>query len=158
MEFVTYSNVPSFQKIISEILPPGIYIGKVVKVYDGDTFWIAINHGRLFRTKIRMRNIDTPEIRGGTPETKAKAIEARDLVARIILDQIVTVKITGMEKYGRHLGFVYPKPDTWKQNMNWSIPEYYKKLDETKRHFEGGMELNEYLLTCKIAIPMMYSE
>jgi endonuclease YncB( thermonuclease family) len=159
METATYSGTQSFQDLINNILPPGTYRGRVVKVYDGDTFWIAVDHnGALFRTKIRMRNIDTPEIRGGTPDTKKQATDARDLVAAIILHEIVTITITGMCKYGRHLAFVYPSGDTWKAKMGWSTAEYYKKLTDTKRHLHGGMELNEYLLGTGHAVPLMYAD
>ena len=87
--------------------------GKVVKVYDGDTFWIAlVEDNKVVRYNCRLYGVDTPEIRGGTEETKKKGQEAKQYVTRAILNKIVSVEVLNgkkinnkviKEKYGRLL-------------------------------------------------------
>jgi len=60
---------------------------KVVRVYDGDTFYVNIDKVHsLFGSElgIRVAGIDTPEMRGGTPESKAQAILARDFTVSFL--------------------------------------------------------------------------
>jgi len=89
--------------------------GKVLKVYDGDTITLAvIDCGKLVKYSMRLMGVDTPEIKGGTEETRKKAKEARDFVHEKIFDKIVEVNILNgkldengkivKEKYGRLLG------------------------------------------------------
>jgi endonuclease YncB( thermonuclease family) len=55
---------------------------QVVEVYDGDTFKIDLQGVHpLFGDKlpIRVKGIDTPEMRGTSEEVKALAIQAREL-------------------------------------------------------------------------------
>lgn len=62
---------------------------KVVRVYDGDTFYVNIDKVHsLFGEElgIRVAGIDTPEMRGGTPESKALAILARDFTANFLAE------------------------------------------------------------------------
>jgi micrococcal nuclease len=83
--------------------------GKVIDVYDGDTFTLAFySKGQLFRTKIRMLGIDTPEIRGKTEQERMKACVARDALSDLILNKIVDLKNMKMEvKWGRLLADVW---------------------------------------------------
>ena len=59
------------------------YRAEVVSVYDGDTFRadVSVWPSWTVRTAIRVRGIDTPEIRGRCDEEKTKAKQARKLVA-----------------------------------------------------------------------------
>ena len=85
---------------------------KVIKVYDGDTFWIAANNNDdIFRYKVRLFGIDCPELRDKDPI----AFAARDYVEDKLLDKIVDVDILTnrkvnnrlqKEKYGRLLAIV----------------------------------------------------
>lgn len=55
----------------------------VVSVYDGDTLTVDIpDVPAVFgeRIGVRVRGIDTPEMRGGTHETRQIAVQARDQV------------------------------------------------------------------------------
>lgn len=65
-------------------------IDSIESVYDGDTFTCVIDvglHGiKLHNQKIRVWGIDTPEMRGGTAETKQAAREARDALAQTLSD------------------------------------------------------------------------
>jgi micrococcal nuclease len=74
---------------------------EVVRVIDGDTIearahlWIGLS----LVSRIRIRGIDTPEMRGSCPEEKALAAAARDLLAALAGD---TIEISNIEndKYG----------------------------------------------------------
>jgi len=53
----------------------------VKRVYDGDTFYVNVYRVHsLFGDDlgVRVKGVDTPELKGGTPETKAEGIKARD--------------------------------------------------------------------------------
>lgn len=86
---------------------------KVVKVIDGDTFWIAGNHnGTITKFKMRLYGCDCPEIK--TEEGK----EVKNYVKSLLEDRIVSVSILNnkiyngkkiTEKYGRLIGFLFIK-------------------------------------------------
>jgi endonuclease YncB( thermonuclease family) len=91
-------------------------IAKVIKVYDGDTFTIAAWYDEcIYAFSVRLYGIDCPEIRGGTIETKKKALESKQFVIDKILNKVINIdvlsnrKIDGKkikEKYGRLLARV----------------------------------------------------
>lgn len=93
-----------------EFVPP-ITLGKVVKVYDGDTITIASKlpglDAPIYRFHVRLNGIDTPEIKGKTPAEKELAKKARESLSQMILNKIVTLKNVSTEKYGRILADVY---------------------------------------------------
>jgi hypothetical protein len=110
----------------------GICIGKVNKVYDGDTIWIALNietpNGRSVEyVSLRMYGYDAPEMKG---PTKSMAIQVRDRVRECILNKIVVVNLCPtldkngnpenkpiLDKYGRNLGDIFVMPvDASKSN------------------------------------------
>lgn len=79
---------------------------KVIKVYDGDTFWIAAWQGNeIVRYKVRLYGVDCPEIRGGTEESKRKAQESKEYVVKQALGKIVDITVLNniKDKYGRLL-------------------------------------------------------
>tara|TARA_A100001011_G_scaffold400735_1_gene518130 strand:+ start:3630 stop:4052 length:423 start_codon:yes stop_codon:yes gene_type:complete len=83
----------------------GIYIAKIVDVYDGDTCQIVIFYNFSFkRYSLRIKNIDAPEIKSNDKTTKEKAIHVRDTVRSLILNKILYVNIENFDKYGRLLG------------------------------------------------------
>lgn len=93
--------------------------GYVVDVYDGDTFtiicWID---NRLVSRKVRIVNIDAPEIkqpRNMIPELKnalkRDAVDSRDALSKLIINKIVRLHVRGTCKYGRLLGDVRIKKD-----------------------------------------------
>lgn len=67
-------------------------------VVDGDTLW----HGR---EKIRLADIDTPELDGSCPAERALAIRARDRLLAI-LSRGYEIRRTGTDRYGRTLAVV----------------------------------------------------
>jgi endonuclease YncB( thermonuclease family) len=90
---------------------------KVIKVYDGDTFWIAAWHGNeIQRFSVRLFGCDCAEIRTGTIETKRLAHEAKDYVISKIEGKIINIQVLNntkfngkiqREKYGRLLSIVH---------------------------------------------------
>ena len=96
LDKITYENTTPF-------IPP-ITSGKVVKVYDGDTFTLA---AKLPNTSGPLNGIDTPEIKGKTATEKELAKRARDALNSIIMNKIVVLKNVTTEKYGRLLADVY---------------------------------------------------
>lgn len=82
----------------------GSYAAKVVKVYDGDTFWAVFNFNNgLHRFICRMAGYNSAEIRGGSDEEKAKAIESKEALTKLIMNKIVKLDVNGFDKYGRIL-------------------------------------------------------
>lgn len=76
--------------------------GKVVKVYDGDTVWLAcVINDTPCRVCIRMHGYDTAEMRTHDTAEKSAAIGARDALKEMVLDKIVSLTVDGQDKYGR---------------------------------------------------------
>jgi endonuclease YncB( thermonuclease family) len=100
---VVYENTVPF-------VPP-ITVGKVIKVYDGDTFTmisrLPYTEGPIYRFSVRINGIDSPEIKGKTNNEKELAKQSRDAISNLILGKIVTLKNITTEKYGRILADVY---------------------------------------------------
>ena len=114
-------------------------ICKVLDAYDADTVTVGIELRGFGITKItcRLFGIDTPEMRGGTDESKYQAICARNRLINIVsgvdldndtkysrdyirgeLDnsrKILRCKFGKADKYGRHLVTLY---DDYGTNIN----------------------------------------
>ena len=102
MENATYDNLQPFV--------PEITHGKIVRVYDGDTVTIAARiHiddeyiAKLFRFSVRLRGIDTPEMKTKNATEKALAIKARDVLSAQFLNKMVLLENVDYDKYGRIL-------------------------------------------------------
>ena len=109
-----YSSLIDWDQVtydIAEKFVPPISYGKVVKVYDGDTITVAtpLDYTRapIYHFSVRLRGIDSPEIRGKTPEEREAATKSRDALAAKILNQMVFLQNIDTEKYGRVLADVY---------------------------------------------------
>ncbi len=66
----------------------GKYNVRVESVYDGDTMWLAFIHDQtIFRFKLRVEGIDTPELRGTyVPVYKEFAQKAKRYVENLLMD------------------------------------------------------------------------
>lgn len=73
----------------------------VVSVYDGDTFTAQVYVWplQIVRVAVRIRGIDTPEMRGKCEFEKELARQARDFVRKTILNKQVRLKEVGLGKY-----------------------------------------------------------
>jgi len=97
-------------KDTTPFIPP-IVVGKVIKVYDGDTITIASKlpncETPIYRFSVRLSGIDSAEIKGKTSNEKRLAILARDRLHELIFGKMVHLKQLSTEKYGRILADVY---------------------------------------------------
>ena len=85
------------------------YKAFVTKVYDGDTITVDIDLGfgiKFNRQKIRLADINTPEIRGAERES---GLISRDILREKILNKEVIIETFKDKKgkYGRYIGIVY---------------------------------------------------
>lgn len=75
--------------IISTLYSQEIQIDKVKRVYDGDTFYVDLKdcNTKLLceNLPIRLKNIDTPEIRSKSKREKQLAKEAKDIAVDFLL-------------------------------------------------------------------------
>ena len=113
------------------IFIPPIHYCKVVKVYDGDTITVATtlpfknNSSQVYRFRVRLRHIDSPEIKGSTLKEKELAIKARDALHSKIFDKIVRLENNGTEKWGRVLADVYYENihiNQWMLDNKFAVP------------------------------------
>jgi micrococcal nuclease len=101
--------------------------GHVVKVYDGDTITIASKmpysyESPLYRFSVRLKGIDTAEIKGKSADEKEAAKIAREELKKLLLYEDVTLKNIQSEKYGRILADVYLNDMHINQ---WMIDNHY---------------------------------
>jgi len=89
---------------------------KVVRVYDGDTFFAVFQlpDEPIRKYKVRLTHddnsldyIDAPELDSKNYNEKMKAYASKKFVEKMILNKIVRLKIKGSDDYGRILADVY---------------------------------------------------
>lgn len=83
-------------------LPRGGQPAELLRVIDGDTFEarVRIWPGMDVTTRVRLRGIDAPEMHARCEDERAKALAARDALARILREGTVGVARVGQDKYG----------------------------------------------------------
>jgi micrococcal nuclease len=115
----------------TEAFIPQIRFAKVVKVYDGDTITVAsklpFNESPIYRFSVRLRSIDSPEIKGESENECHMAIESRDALHNLIFGKIIELRNNGKEKYGRLLADVYYNDihvNKWMIDNKYAV-EYY---------------------------------
>jgi endonuclease YncB( thermonuclease family) len=95
----------------TNIFIPQIRFAKVIKVYDGDTITVAsklpFDSSPVYRFSVRLRSIDSPEIKGNSKKECELAIASRDALHNLIFGKIIELKKNGKEKYGRLLADIY---------------------------------------------------
>ena len=118
MEMSTYDDVQPFIPVIKT--------GKVVKVYDGDTITIAARicitetqSTKLFRFNVRLRGIDSPEIKTKNTNERRLGLESRDKMRSLVMNQIVNLENVDYDKYGRILADIITKDGV--NVSNWMI-------------------------------------
>lgn len=85
---------------------------KIVKVYDGDSIHAVFplpmtDDPTPYRWSCRIAGIDTPELRTKNDKERELAIEARDVVRSLILNEQVRIDLDDFDKYGRVLCKVF---------------------------------------------------
>lgn len=85
-----------------------LYKAKVIKVYDGDTITVFTDLGfNIFlKSKLRLLDIDAPELRGAERES---GLKTKEYLSNLILDESITIKTTKFKKgkYGRYLATIF---------------------------------------------------
>ena len=83
---------------------PELEFVKVVKVYDGDSFHVIgkpNNANQVYKFVVRLRDIDAPEIKDKAQHNRA--VEVRDELASLILNNNIKLSNISKDKYGRLL-------------------------------------------------------
>jgi endonuclease YncB( thermonuclease family) len=118
MDEATYDNCQPFV--------PEIRRGKVVRVYDGDTITIAakiVIDGKEtstpYRFSVRLRGIDSPELKTKNQKEKVLALLSRDKLTEFIMSEIITLENVAYDKYGRILANVITKDGV--NVSNWML-------------------------------------
>ena len=119
-----------------------IYTGQVVKIADGDTFTLLVNgHDQI---KVRLDGIDCPE------KGQAFGNKAKEYLSSMIWGEIVTVKVSKYDRYGRAIGTVSTAKfgnvnlEMIKGGMAWQYREYnndptYKAAEDNARLQRKGL-------------------
>lgn len=87
---------------------PKITQGKVIKVYDGDTFTVmAFLHDNYYKFHIRLSGIDCPEIKTQNQTEHKYATHVRNQLHQLIHNKTIKLNYTKLDKYGRILANAY---------------------------------------------------
>jgi len=77
------------------------YRAQLVKVIDGDTIDVVLDLGfkLSYGIRLRLRGIDTPEMRAADPAERERAQKAKDVITELLTDKDLTV-ITSLTAKG----------------------------------------------------------
>jgi len=96
--------------------PPrvGVYPAEVIRVIDGDTFQARVRvwPGLDVDTKVRLRNIDAPELHARCADELARAQAARAALETILAAGGVILSRVGIDKYGGRVDALVATRDT----------------------------------------------
>jgi len=129
----TYSSTPRFV--------PNLTIGKVVKVYDGDTVTIVSKlNDELYKWSIRLYGVDTPEMRRSSKEEKSIAILVQKALEKKIKNKLVTMDVKSYDKYGRLLCILFYNDiniNDWLLDERFAVPYdgKTKKVIDWKQYY-----------------------
>jgi len=119
-----------------------IHYVKVLKVYDGDTIWIAIRiNFKIYKLKVRMYGIDTPEMKPlktqkNRDQEIAAAKKAKKFLADLVDQRVVKMKCGEWDKYGRLLGTLIIKGNGL-CSSEINVNELMIKKGHAKSYFGG---------------------
>jgi endonuclease YncB( thermonuclease family) len=90
------------------------YPADVLRIIDGDTFEARVHvwPGLDVTTKIRLRNIDAPELHARCADELAKAQSARTALETMLAAGAVTISRVGIDKYGGRVDALVAAHDT----------------------------------------------
>jgi micrococcal nuclease len=91
--------------VLAEEAIQGPVLADVIRVIDGDSVTVHAHPwpGIVIETIVRMRGLDTPEIRGRCEAEKARAAHARDRLAELAGSRVLLVEVEP-DKYGGRVG------------------------------------------------------
>jgi len=112
------------------------YAARCLRVVDGDTVDLEVDLGFGMRSiqRFRLMGIDTPELRGGTPESKEKAKEAKARVEQLLIHEVnpqwgdfpILVHTEKADSFGRYLANVLVFVDF--SNENPHNPQHWTSV------------------------------
>jgi len=112
-----------------------IYKTKLIRVVDGDTIDLSIDLGFriIHNIRVRLLDIDTPEVRG---DQKPFGLAAKEAVIAWFndADRPFFVETSKTGKYGRWLARIFYKEN--EDSHKVFLHEYLKDLGFEKRNFE----------------------
>jgi endonuclease YncB( thermonuclease family) len=93
---------------------PLAYPADVLRVIDGDTFEARVHvwPGLDVTTKVRLRNVDAPELHARCADELAKAQAARTALETMLAAGSVTISRVGIDKYGGRVDALVAAHDT----------------------------------------------
>lgn len=121
--------------------PPGLTVtGKVVEVYDGDTYTVEITH----RVRVRALDCWCPEVKTTDAAEKRAGLEAKEFATKIALGKPCTLHVPAchirtlgdVTTMGRVLGWV------WVEGDEQSLSERMVKAGHATR-FKPGKSAEE---------------
>lgn len=89
-------------------------IKEIIKVIDGDTIDVLFDLGFniLFKERVRLANIDAPEVNSKNEQERLLGNQAKEYLSTWLMNQnILRIKTTKDDKYGRILGEIYGNDD-----------------------------------------------
>ena len=90
---------------------PPVDMGRVIKVYDGDTITVAsklpYSSSPMYRFQVRLRGIDAPELKSKNAAERVAAKASQQALQDLLLTRTVKLVDATTEKYGRILADVY---------------------------------------------------
>jgi micrococcal nuclease len=109
---------------------------QVIRVYDGDTFFVNIPYLHFLigsNISVRVRGIDTAEIRGGDERTKKIALQQKEALTKLLENRKITLYNLNRDKYFRILADVKADDIDVKEYMikNNFAKKYDGKTKET---------------------------
>lgn len=114
------------------------YKATVRRIVDGDTIYVDIDLGFFLRQmmKVRLRGVNTPEIRG---KERPEGLKAKQFVIDALADcPAIVIKTSKIGKYGRYIA------DVW----------YLPGSDDAGEILKKGKNLTQVLLKKKLGKPM----
>ncbi len=104
---VVSANAPRFNTLLA-------YPAEVIRVIDGDTFEARVRvwPGLDVSTKVRLRNIDAPELHARCADELAQAQASRAALETMLAAGGVTVSRVGIDKYGGRIDALVATRDT----------------------------------------------
>lgn len=98
------------------------YAAETVRVVDGDTIYFNVDLGFFVRItiQVRLRGVNTPEMRGATRE-QGRAARAYTEAALPVGGQVV-IRTYKLEKYGRYLADVLYAPGATSRQQVLAAP------------------------------------
>lgn len=90
------------------------YAADVIRIIDGDTFQARVHvwPGIEVDTKVRLRNVDAPELHARCADELAKAQAARAALENMLLVGGVAISQVGIDKYGGRVDALVATRDT----------------------------------------------